>query len=63
MRLLFLLVSQTKTSIGHHFRIEDVDDGHLKQDCGIEAEFDQSGHASHPDENLIEGKLGYVGKI
>jgi hypothetical protein len=44
----------------HHFR---VDDGHTTQDCGVEVEFDQSSHVSHHDQNLIQGKLGYIGKI
>jgi hypothetical protein len=48
---------------GHHFHTEYVDDGHITQDCGVEVEFDQSSHASHHDQNLIEGKLGYIGKI
>jgi hypothetical protein len=48
---------------GHHFHTEYVDDGHITQDCGVEVEFDQSSHASHRDQNLIEGKLGYIGKI
>ena len=47
----------------HHFHTEDVDDGHVTQDCGVEVEFDQSSRSSHYDKNLIEGKLGYVGKI
>ena len=47
----------------HHFRIEDVDDGHLTQDIGVEVKLDQSGHSSNRDENLLEGKLGYIGKI
>ena len=47
----------------YHFRIEDVNDGHLTQDCGVEVEFDQSSRASHNDENLIEGQLSCVGKI
>ena len=47
----------------HHFCTEDANDGHMTQDCGVEVEFDQSSHSSHCDENLVEGKLGYVGKI
>ena len=35
----------------------------MTQDCGVEVDFDQSSCSSHCDENLIEGKLGYVGKI
>ena len=46
-----------------YFHTEDVDDGHMTQDCGVEVEFDQSSHSSHHDENLIEGNLGYVGKM
>ena len=48
---------------GHHFRIEDVDDGCVTQDCGVEVEFDQSSHASHRDRKLIIGMVGNVGKI
>jgi hypothetical protein len=48
---------------GHHFLIEDVDDGHMTQDYGVEIEFDQSSHAIHCDQNLIRGMLGYGGKI
>jgi hypothetical protein len=48
---------------GHHFHTKYVDDGHITQDCGVEVQFDQSSHASHHDQNLIEGKLGYIGKI
>ena len=39
-------------SYGHHFRIEDVDDGHMTQDYGVEVEFNQYSHASHRDQNL-----------
>ena len=35
----------------------------MTQDCGVEVKFDQSSCSSHHDENLIEGKLGYVEKI
>jgi hypothetical protein len=48
---------------GHHFRTEYVDEGHITRDCGVEVEFNQSSRASHRDENLIEGELGYIGKI
>ena len=48
---------------GHHFHIEDVDDGHMTQDYGVEVEFDQSNHASHRDQKTIQRKLGYIGKI
>jgi hypothetical protein len=49
---------------GHHFFTEYVDEGHITQDCGVEVvDFDQSSHASHCDENVIDGKLGYIGKI
>jgi hypothetical protein len=48
---------------GHHFRTEDVDDGHMTQDCGVEFKFDQSSHTSHRDQNTIQGELGYIGKI
>ena len=47
----------------YNFYTDDVDDGHMKHDCGAKVEFDQSSHSSHHDENLIEEKLGYVGKI
>ena len=48
---------------GHHFSIENADDGHMTQDCGVEVEFDQSSRASHCDQNLVWGTLGYAGKI
>jgi hypothetical protein len=48
---------------GHHFCKEVVDDGRMTQDCGVEVEFEQSSHASHHDQNLIWGTLGYVGNI
>ena len=48
---------------GHNFHIDDSDDIHLTQDCGMEVKFDQSSRVNHRDRNLIEGKLGYVGKI
>ena len=47
----------------HHFCTKDANDGYLTQDCGLEVEFDQSSCFSHHDENLIEGELGYAGKI
>ena len=47
----------------HNFCTKDANDGHLTQDCGVEVKFDQSSHFSHHDENLIEGKLCYVGNI
>jgi hypothetical protein len=47
----------------HHFCTKNVDDEYITQDCRVEVEFDQSSHASHHDQNLIEGKLGYIGKI
>ena len=25
---------------GHHFRIENADDGHMTQECGVEVEID-----------------------
>jgi hypothetical protein len=48
---------------GHDFHIEYVDDGHMTQDPGMEVEFDQSSCVGHHDQNLIQGKLGYIGKI
>lgn len=48
---------------GHHFHTKDVDNGHITKDCGEEVEIDQSSHASHCDQNMIQGKLGYVRKI
>ena len=45
---------------GHHFHTKDVDDGHVTQGCGVEADFNQSSHASHCDRNLIGRMLGYV---
>jgi hypothetical protein len=47
---------------GHHFFTKYVDDGHFTQDCRVEIEFDQSSHDIHHDQNLIEGKLGYIGR-
>jgi hypothetical protein len=51
------------SAYGQHFFTEYVDEGNITQDCGVEVEFYHSGSASHHDENLIEGKLGYIGKI
>ena len=48
---------------GYHFHTEDVDDGNFIQDCGLKANFDQYSHVSHHDQNVIEGKLGYIGNI
>jgi hypothetical protein len=48
---------------GHHFCTKYVDDGHITRYCGVEFKFNQSIHASHCDQNLIEGMLGYIGKI
>ena len=47
----------------HHFWTKDADDGYLSQDYGVEVKFSQPSHASHHDEDLIEGKLGYIRKI
>ena len=47
----------------HHFCTENVDDGHMTQDCEVEVKFDQSTWASHHDQNLGQGMLGYVEKI
>ena len=38
---------------GHNFHIEDVNYGHMTQDYGVEAEFDQSSRSRHHDQNLI----------
>ena len=43
--------------------MKDVDDGYMTQDYGVEVGFDQSIHASHHDQNLIQGMLGYLEKI
>jgi hypothetical protein len=40
----------------------DVNDGHITQDSRVDIEFDQSSCASYRDQNLIEGKLGYIRK-
>jgi hypothetical protein len=48
---------------GHHFHTVDADDGCMTQDSRVEVEFNQSSRASHHDQNLIQGTLGYVGKI
>ena len=47
----------------YHFHNEDTDDGCLIQYYSVEVKFDQSRYASHRDQNLIEGMLGYVEKI
>ena len=47
-----------QTSFSHY-----VNDGHMRQYFEVEFEFNQFSHSSHHDENQIEGKLGYVGKI
>jgi hypothetical protein len=47
----------------HHFHTEYADEGHITQDCGVKVKLNQSSRASHCDENLIEGKSGYIGKI
>jgi len=48
---------------GNHFLIEDVDDRHITKYCGVEVKFNQYSCASHRDQNLIEWKLGCIGKI
>jgi hypothetical protein len=48
---------------GHNFRTEDVDDGQMAQECGVEVEFDQYSCASHHDQNTMNGKFDYVEKI
>lgn len=48
---------------GHDFHTKDIDDGNMIQDCGVKDDFDQSSHARHHDQTLIEGKLGYNGNI
>ena len=48
---------------GHHFRIENSDDGHMTEYCGVEVGFDQSNRSSHHEQNLVQGTLGYIGKI
>ena len=48
---------------GHHFCTKNADDGHMTQECGVEVEFDQSSRASHCDQNLVRGTLGYVKMI
>jgi hypothetical protein len=48
---------------GHNFHIEEIYDGNVTHGCRVEVEFDQSSHASHCDQNLVEGKLGYIEKI
>jgi len=35
---------------GHHFHTEDVDDGCMTEDCGVEVGFDQSSRACHHDQ-------------
>jgi len=48
---------------GHHFHTEDVDDGQMTQDYGVEVEFDKSSRASQHNQSLIQGTLGYIGKM
>jgi hypothetical protein len=48
---------------GHHFHTEDVNDGHMTQDCGVEVEFEKSSCSSHHDQNTIHRKLGYIENI
>ena len=38
---------------GHYFRTENVDDGHMTQEYGVEVEFDQSSQASYHELNLV----------
>jgi hypothetical protein len=42
---------------------KDVDDVFSRLNYRVEVEFDQSSHASHHDQNLIEGEFGYARKI
>ena len=48
---------------GHYFYMKDSDDGCMTQDCGVEVELDQYSRTSHRDQNLMQGTLGYIGKI
>ena len=48
---------------GHHFCKEDANDGCMTQDYGVEVEFNQSSCARHHEKNLMQGTLGYIGKI
>ena len=38
---------------GHHFHIENANDGHMTQEYGVEVEFNQSSRASHRDQILV----------
>jgi hypothetical protein len=58
-----LLQMNIKKSLITNKSLEYADDGHITQYCVVEVEFEQTSHASHHDQNLIEGKLGYIGKI
>jgi hypothetical protein len=51
------------SAYGHHFHTQYVDEGHITQYFAVEVVFYQYICVSFPDENLIEGKLGYIGKI
>ena len=51
------------SAYGHHFHKENSDARNIKQDCGVEVEFDQSSRSNHHDQNLVRGMLGYVEKI
>lgn len=44
---------------GNHFCMQDVDDGCVLQDYGVEFEFDQSSCVRHHDQNLMQGTLSY----
>jgi len=48
---------------GHHFHMEDVNNGCRTQHCGVEIMFDKSSLASHRDQNLMHGTLGYAKRI
>ena len=48
---------------GHHFCTKDVFNGRVTEDCGVTVDFNQSSCASHREQNLIGGMLGYVEKI
>ena len=48
---------------GHNFHIKDIDDGCVTFYCGLELKFNQYIYDIHHDHRIIEGKLGYMGKI
>jgi hypothetical protein len=47
----------------HHFHTEDVDDGHMTQECRVKFDFNEYSHVIHRDQNIIHQKIGYIRNI